>query len=1004
MTRPSNPVRPYALILLLLLCGAMVASAQTYPRGFVPPADYEKQLEARKVLIPVDKDPLPSFYDWRDHGGVTPAKNQGDCGSCWAFAATGEMESKILIYYGLELNLSEQQIVSCNPYGSGCDGGWAGAAYYVFMHYGGILENCMPYAGSDNIACRQDEFLKFTDMDNWVHVMNDEDQIKTLLMENGPVCTSVDANDAWDGYSGGIIDVPGNGTNHLVLIVGWDDRMGADGVWIVKNSWGAGWGDSGYCYVEYGACNIGTGVTSMNYTPPTVEIGVSSPEFNGTYYGDATMTVEWYTGNETVDAVDIYYGTTGACQENLVAENVPNTGSYEWVIPNVTTDRGTVLVFPSEGTHRGFGFCEGEFDIIGHQTRYVAPDGGDMPPYDAPHKAARSLSDAVLAGAGRDTILVAGGEYLEDRVSVNSQAHLMGGWSSDFTVHDPETYETRVRGVSGTISFNVEAGDHCGLSHMVFHDCQGWSLADPVPGRHGGAIIAADSSPTIANCEFLSNRADPGNDTGWGGAIMAYGGSPVVRDCRFEGNIASHGGALALSGCDEALVERCEFVANANSDSTTVNKGAGIYVNGGSATIRQTELRGGGAGRGGGLALDGGAVVTASDLLINGNRAVHDGAGVSASDATFSLTAGEICGNSSLMGNGAGVHHVGGELALLNVRVDDNQAVNIGGGIYAQSVDGVVRHGQIRGNQAGTGGGAFMTAANQFEFTDNVILENIGGGVYVGGAGMVADYNLAFGNTGGDFMGPMAANDLVADPQLMADHAPGLHSPLVDTGSGLGGLDWDGGAADRGLFGGEHAAAMGPARVTGLVGNLDGATVTLNWNAVDGAESYVVYRDSAAVFVPAADLLCASVTGGELTCQDILPSGETWYYVVAAVDADGHMGGFSARHEPGGSSGTPVEDQFLPSALAVTGIAPNPFNPRATVNFAVPASAHVSLQVFDMRGRLVSTLVDEVLSAGLHTAVWDGTDARGRSVAAGVYLVRASDGRNIATQKALLAK
>jgi C1A family cysteine protease len=309
------------LIVLILVALAATASAQTYRRGFVPPPDHEEQLAKRRVTIPLDKDPLPSNYDWRDHGGVTPPRNQGDCGSCWAFAAAGEMEAKILIEYGKSLNLSEQQIVSCNPYGAGCDGGWAGAAYYVFMHYGGILENCMPYAGSDHIACRQDDYLKFTDMEGWSSIANDIDQIKTAVLNNGPVCTSVDANDAWDGYSGGIIDAPGNGTNHLVLIVGWDDRMGTDGVWIVKNSWGAGWGDAGFCYVEYGACNIGSGVTSLTYQRPEADVQVATPAGGGIYYGDDELTVEWSTADATVDAVDIFFGTAeigrASCRERV---------------------------------------------------------------------------------------------------------------------------------------------------------------------------------------------------------------------------------------------------------------------------------------------------------------------------------------------------------------------------------------------------------------------------------------------------------------------------------------------------------------------------------------------------------------------------------------------------------------------------------------------------------------------------------------------------------------
>ena len=871
MTSPAripifSAVRRLLLAILVLSLLASLATAETvHRRGFVPPADYDEILAERMVRVPLDKDPLPPNFDWRDEGGTTPARNQGDCGSCWAFAAVGEMEAKVKIYYGESLNLSEQQIVSCNPYGAGCNGGWAGAAYYVFMHHGGILENCMPYEGSDNVACRQNEFLEFSDMDTWVSIPNDIDQIKTELLNNGPVCTSVDANEAWDGYSGGVIDVPGQGTNHLVLIVGWDDRMGDDGVWIVKNSWGPGWGEGGFGYVAYGSCNIGSGVTSLSYTPPAVSVGVSTPEGDGVYDGDDSVTITWVTANEPVDAVDLYYGTAGACQDIPIAENVPNTGSYEWTLPNVSTDRASMVVFPSEGTQRGFGFPDGEFTIVGHQTRYVSAAGANVPPYDTPATAANLLNDAVLAGSGRDTIMVAGGDYLESRIGVGSPAVIMGGWNEDFTVHDPAAHTTRLRGVGGTLGFNSGAGDHCGVSHVTFHDCTGWNMADPVGGRHGGAIVVMESSPVIADCVFLDNRAEPGTAPGWGGAIMAHQGAPVIRDCSFSGNVASKGAAVALSQCDGALIERCLFMDGATSDSTSAYAGAGVYVAGGTASIVDSEFRGGGAGRGGGLALAAGAQVTASGLMVAANRAAVGGAGIHVSNATLDLRRSEVRDNTLWAGSGGGLEMAGGELDLRNVLLVGNTAPSIGGAISAQQLaGGALQHCLLRGNTSGTGAAAFVVSAASYVLTDNVVVDNTGGGLFAGGTGMSADHNLAHGNSGGDFISAPAAHDRMVDPLLVdaegGDFAPGLHSPLVDSGSGLAGDDWDGGAADRGLHGGADGEPVGPARVTGLAGALSAGEVSLTWEAVEGAASYTVYRDSAEVFVPAPELVCATVT------------------------------------------------------------------------------------------------------------------------------------------------
>lgn len=985
---------------------AWPAFAQVHGRGFNPPSDWQEQLEARRVVLPLDRDPLPSSFDWRDIGGVTPPRNQGSCGSCWAFAAAGEMEAKILIEYGVALNLSEQQIVSCNPYGAGCDGGWAGAAYYVFMHHGGVLESCMPYEGSDHVACRQDEFLKFTSMDTWVSIANNPEQIKTAVMQNGPVCTSVDANDAWDGYAGGVITAPGNGTNHLVLIVGWDDRVGDHGVWIVKNSWGTGWGEAGYCYVAYGACNIGSGVTSLSYTPPPIDVSVASPVGGQDYYAGSDVEISWLTGNGDVEAVDLYYGTLGACQDEVIAADVPNTGSYTWQIPNVTTDRGTVLVFPSEGTHRGFGFTDGEFSVIGHQTRYVSLAGSNTPPYDTPARAAHSLQAAVLGGAGRDTVHVAGGDYVVDRVAIASQLHLVGGWNEDFTVHDPELFPTRLQGSTGTLSFSSNARDHCGVSHVIFHDSYGWNMADPVGGRHGAAIVVMGSSPVIEHCVFENNRARLANDPGWGGAVMAFQGSPVIRDCVFVGNVGSHGGALALAACDNAVVERCVFLHNANSDSTSSYLGAAVYVDGGAVTLNELELRGGGAGRGGALAVTGGALVTASDLVIADNRAMAGGAGIYVMGAELGLSNSEVIGNTGL-GNGGGVHVDGGTLNLKNVRIDGNTAAGVGGGVYAQGLTaGVVQHCLVRGNDAISAGGAFLLASGAFLVSDNVLVDNSGGGLMTSGPALTADYNLAHGNTGGDFLAAMGPHDMVADPRFLAvavgDFAPALHSPLVDSGSGLAGDDWDGGTADRGLYGGALGASVGPARVTGLEGSEAGGTVSLAWDAVEGAAAYTVYRDSTAEFSPSAASVCATIADGGLGCVDTPPPGG-WYYLVAATDADGRMGGYSERWEISGGS-TPVTDGDLPTALSVTAVAPNPFNPRTVVRFAVPEATVVRLRVFDLRGRVVATLVDGPAAAGHHSVTWNGVDRADRPVAAGVYLLRLDDGRSTSTRKAVLAR
>ncbi|PIE76826.1 hypothetical protein CSA17_00155 [bacterium DOLJORAL78_65_58] len=205
----------------------------------------EREMEAHLKILPMTRDPLPSRLDWRELGGVTSVKNQGSCGSCWAFAATAELESHIKIYYGKAMDLSEQQSVSCNPYGSGCDGGWASAAYYCFQNQGAVTEACMPYLGADppEAPCLQSGLKKYGYITDYNYISNDVQQIK-LALQNGPVCTGIAGTDLFESYSGGCFEEYGNWVNHLVLIVGYDDRAcNEDGAWIIKNSWGSDFGE-----------------------------------------------------------------------------------------------------------------------------------------------------------------------------------------------------------------------------------------------------------------------------------------------------------------------------------------------------------------------------------------------------------------------------------------------------------------------------------------------------------------------------------------------------------------------------------------------------------------------------------------------------------------------------------------------------------------------------------------------------------------------------------------
>jgi len=219
---------------------------------------------------------LPAAFDWRDHGGVTSVKNQGSCGSCWAFGTVGPLEANIKIKDGVEENLSEQYLLSCNTDGWGCDGGDWAHDYHEWKkppsesEAGAVFEADSPYVASDT-SC-SGPYSHPYQIDSWRFIgseygtPNTED-IKQAIYDHGPVSAAVCVNSAFQSYSSGVFLGPEcTDLNHAIVLVGWDDNQGTNGVWILKNSWGTGWGESGYMRIEYETSLVGYSANYVNYS------------------------------------------------------------------------------------------------------------------------------------------------------------------------------------------------------------------------------------------------------------------------------------------------------------------------------------------------------------------------------------------------------------------------------------------------------------------------------------------------------------------------------------------------------------------------------------------------------------------------------------------------------------------------------------------------------------------------------------------------------------------
>ncbi|MBE0566534.1 MAG: T9SS type A sorting domain-containing protein [Krumholzibacteria bacterium] len=990
----------------------LTADERANLRGYRPPAGYAEELKRNLRTYPVDKADLPSNLDWRALGGVTPVKNQGSCGSCWAFAATAELESFVKIYYGVETDLSEQQVVSCNPYGADCDGGWATAAYFVFRNTGAVLENCAPYLAMSPPAapCTDSGFLKYAWITGYDHIANDVEQIKAAL-QNGPVCTGIDASPEFEAYSGGCYDVPGQRVNHLVLIVGYDDRAcGGQGAWLIKNSWGAGFGEGGYIWVRYGAGLTGSSVTQLRYTPPPSGVTLAASLGAEPLYGDETVELTWTTSGAPVASVDIRLGIDGDCHDLVVAEDVPNTGSYQWSVPNLGNERASLLVFASGGTGQGWGKTPAFLDIVGHKVRYVSTLGSNTAPYETPATAAHTISAAIAACTGVDTLLVRGGDYL-DSATISGPIHLLGGWNDAFTARDPLQWPTRLRSGGSALRFVAGAGDFCGVEGFTFLDCVGSTFSLPVGGQHGGAIYSNGASPVVRDCVFTSNRAAPGSSTGYGGAVCVVGGSPLVEDCTFTGNLASRGGAFGVFGGATAVLRNSTFLGNACTDSAGAYLGAAVVVENAALTVEGGSFTGNGsAGRGGALAALAADLILV-DVTVSGNRSLGGGGGLHAVGGTLGAVNTVFASNTTGGGNGGGLETDGTVLDLRNVRVRDNRAANLGGGLSAFNAAGVVENCLVDGNAAASGGGVVAFAGGEpLALRNSIVAFNTaGGGLLAAGTGLLADYNNVHGNLGGDYpSGAPGPHDAAGDPRLLSPAEPALlqGSVCIDAGDPAPGCaDPDGSRCDIGLLGGPLADFTAPPPVSGLDGaDLGGGTYRISWDPSPDPQvgAYAVYRDTAAVFAPTAANLLDIVADG--TSLEDTPTRDGTYYLVAALCGDLRQGGYSAPLVLGGGLSTVEPGDAPPRVLAVTGIVPNPFNPLTMIRFAVPAEGRVEVAIFDLRGRHICTLVDGNLAAGAHRTAWDGRDGSGRAAAAGVYFVRVRGAGAVTTAKMVLAK
>jgi len=206
--------------------------------------------------------------DWVAKGKTTPVKDQGQCGSCWAFSATETVESALLMA-GVKVSpLAPQEIVDCDSADQGCGGGYPQEAMgWVKQQGGQDTEACYPYTAQDG-TCASSQCTPFHNIDTVIPVSTNEQETYNALAKYGPLSICADAS-SWSNYDGGVVtaDQCGSDVDHAIQLTGYSPNQG--GYWIVRNSWGTDWGNKGFIYLQYGhdTCDMTYQTTAATAKP-----------------------------------------------------------------------------------------------------------------------------------------------------------------------------------------------------------------------------------------------------------------------------------------------------------------------------------------------------------------------------------------------------------------------------------------------------------------------------------------------------------------------------------------------------------------------------------------------------------------------------------------------------------------------------------------------------------------------------------------------------------------
>ncbi|MFH1312583.1 MAG: C1 family peptidase [Candidatus Eisenbacteria bacterium] len=561
--------------------------------GFIPPArDMLHIMPGRSLRSPAT---LPSRFDWREHGKVTSVKNQGACGSCYAFAALANVEAKLLVDGEPRYDFSENNIKECEWYQSSCSGGNYHRMANFLSQKGAVLETCDPYVPA-NVACKSTCNYVTTLLD-WSMVsaesIPEPDLLKSYIMAYGPLYTTLSAGgSSWyaelKAYDGSytLYNPVRQEVNHAVLLIGWDDSLehaGGQGGWIAKNSWGSAWGgpcghgsERGFFTMAYGSAMMGCWSSSMtgwqDYDPDgrllyCDEGGYQAEAqvgFDGvTAWGmcklaaDEDMRIErvefWATDITTDIDVYIYNDFDGTMLSTLLTSELDQSFS-EYGYHSVEL-ASPIVVEPGDDVYAVVRFTNSSFPypvaldgngIVAPGKCYVSADGNAW--QDVRTIEGCENSDVCIRLRGTELATTHTWHVPSDAATIGEAVGLAD--AGDTVIVAPGTYSDGsilidraivVMSVAGPESTVIDAGPTGPHEHVILFSSvgsgarlRGFTFTGLINPYASGVVRIANSTPCIEACVIAGNNL-------MGVGINIDDSSPHISECTIEGNTAIAG-------------------------------------------------------------------------------------------------------------------------------------------------------------------------------------------------------------------------------------------------------------------------------------------------------------------------------------------------------------------------------------------------------------------------------------------------------------------------------